>query len=78
MLTAIAIATFVSAWRSGRADLRRLALWLALSVPAQAVLGGITVLTDLNPWVVSFHLLFSMAIISLAVLYLWRIDRPGG
>ena len=39
------------------------------------MLGGITVLTDLNPWVVAFHLLFSMAIISLAVLYLWR-DRP--
>jgi cytochrome c oxidase assembly protein subunit 15 len=76
VLTAIAIATFVSAWRSGRRDLRRLALWLGLSVPAQAVLGGITVLTDLNPWAVAFHLLFSMAIISLAVLYLWRIDHP--
>jgi cytochrome c oxidase assembly protein subunit 15 len=76
VLTAIAIATFVSAWRSERPELRRLALWLALSVPAQAVLGGITVLTDLNPWVVAFHLLFSMAIISLAVLYLWRIDHP--
>ena len=74
VLTAIAIATFVSAWRSGRADLRRLALWLGLSVPAQAVLGGVTVLTDLNPWVVAFHLLFSMAIISLAVLYLWQVD----
>ena len=52
VLTAIAVATFVSAWQSGRRDLRRLALLLALSVPAQAVLGGITVLTDLNPWVV--------------------------
>ncbi len=77
VLTAIAVATFVSAWRSGRADLRRLALWLALSVPAQAVLGGITVLTDLNPWVVAFHLLFSMGIISLAVLYVWRVDHPS-
>ena len=77
VLTAIAIATFVSAWQS-----RPLATCVdsrsgsALSVPAQAVLGGITVLTDLNPWVVAFHLLFSMAIISLAVLYLWRIDHP--
>jgi cytochrome c oxidase assembly protein subunit 15 len=77
VLTAIAIATFVSAWRSGRDELRRLALLLGLSVPAQAVLGGITVLTDLNPWVVAFHLLFSMGIISLAVLYLWRIDNPA-
>ena len=30
---------------------------LALGIPAQAVIGGMTVLTDLNPWVVSFHLL---------------------
>ncbi len=76
VLTAIAIATFVSAWQSGRRDLRRLALWLALSIPGQAILGGVTVLTDLNPWVVAFHLLFSMGIISLAVLYVWRVDHP--
>jgi cytochrome c oxidase assembly protein subunit 15 len=75
VLTAVAIATLVSAWQSGRSELRILAIWLALSIPAQAVLGGVTVLTDLNPWVVSFHLLFSMAIISLTVLYLWRIDH---
>ena len=77
VLTVVAIATFVSAWQSGRRELRRLALLLALSVPAQALLGGVTVLTDLNPWVVAFHLLFSMGIISLAVLYLWRIDTPA-
>jgi cytochrome c oxidase assembly protein subunit 15 len=77
VLTAIAVATFVSALNTGRADLRRLALLLGLSVPAQALLGGITVLTDLNPWVVSFHLLFSMGIISLAVLYVHRTARPA-
>jgi cytochrome c oxidase assembly protein subunit 15 len=77
VLTAIAVATFVSAMNTGRADLRRLALLLGLSVPAQALLGGVTVLTDLNPWVVAFHLLFSMAIISLAVLYVHRVDHPA-
>ncbi len=77
VLTAIAVATLVSAWRSGRRDLRRLAVFLALGIPAQAVIGGITVLTDLNPWIVSFHLLVSLSIISLAVLYLHRIDAPG-
>lgn len=76
VLVAIAIATFISALRSGRDDLRRMALLLALSVPAQALLGGVTVLSGLNPWVVAFHLLFSMSIISLAVLYLHRIERP--
>ncbi len=77
VLTAIAVATLMSAWQSGRHDLRRLAAVLALGIPAQAVIGGITVLTDLNPWIVSFHLLVSMAMISLAVLYLHRIDAPA-
>ena len=77
VLTAIAVATFVSAWATGRRDLRLLALGLALGIPAQAVVGGITVLTDLNPWVVSFHLLCSLAIIGLAVLFLRRIDQPA-
>jgi cytochrome c oxidase assembly protein subunit 15 len=76
VLVAIAVATFVSAWQTGRRDLRRLSVILALGIPAQAVIGGITVLTDLNPWVVSFHLLCSMAIIGLAVLFIRRIDRP--
>jgi cytochrome c oxidase assembly protein subunit 15 len=76
VLVAIAIATLVAAWRSGRRDLRILALVLALGIPAQAVIGGVTVLTDLNPWVVSFHLLCSLAIIALAVLFLHRIGHP--
>ncbi|WP_309650716.1 COX15/CtaA family protein [Nocardioides sp.] len=76
VLVAIAVATFVAAWQTGRRDLRRLALWLALGIPAQAIIGGITVLTDLNPWIVSFHLLISMAIISLAVLFVRRVDQP--
>ena len=36
---------------------------LGLGIPAQAVLGGITVLTDLNPWIVAVHFLLSMAMI---------------
>ncbi len=82
VLTAIAIATFVAAYqemrRSGRRDLMWLSFVIGLGIPAQAVVGGITVLTDLNPWVVSFHLLVSLAIICLAVLLIWRIDRPAG
>jgi cytochrome c oxidase assembly protein subunit 15 len=77
VLTAIAVATFVAAWSTGRRDLRLLALGLGLGIPAQAVIGGVTVLTDLNPWVVSFHLLCSLAIIGLAVLFLRRIDQPA-
>jgi cytochrome c oxidase assembly protein subunit 15 len=76
VLAAVAVLTFVSAWQTGRRDLRLLALVMALGIPAQAVIGGFVVLADLNPWLVSFHLLCSLAIIGVAVLFLWRIDRP--
>jgi cytochrome c oxidase assembly protein subunit 15 len=76
VLAAVAIVTFVAALQSGRRELVRLALVMGLAIPAQAVIGGITVLTDLHPWIVSFHLLCSLAIIGVAVLFLWRIDRP--
>lgn len=76
VLLAIAVATFVAAWQTHRPELRRLALALALGIPAQAIIGGITVLTDLNPWIVSFHLLTSLAMIGLAVRFLQVIERP--
>lgn len=76
VLTAVAILTFISAWKSARRELRWLAFWLAMFIPAQAIIGGISVRTHLNPWVVSLHLISSMVIIALAVVYLVRIDRP--
>jgi heme a synthase len=80
VLVAIAVATFVAArqyaQQTGRRDLLRLSVVLGLAIPAQAVLGGITVLTDLNPWVVSLHLVLSLAIVSVAVLFLHRLDHP--
>ena len=58
VLVAVAVATFVAAWRSGRARAAPpRAACSPSAIPAQAVIGGITVLTDLNPWIVSFHLL---------------------
>lgn len=82
VLVAIAVATFVAARQAARQldrpDLLRIAVVLALAIPAQAVLGGITVLTDLNPWVVSLHLVLSLAIVSVAVLFLHRLDHPPG
>ncbi len=77
VLVAVAVATFVAAWQSRRRELRLVALGLALGIPAQAVIGGITVLTDLNPWIVSFHLLCSMAMIGLAVVFLRLVDTDG-
>jgi cytochrome c oxidase assembly protein subunit 15 len=80
VLVAIAVATFVAARQAARQqhrpDLLRLSVLLACAIPAQAVLGGITVLTDLNPWIVSLHLVVSLAIVSVAVLFLYRLDHP--
>jgi cytochrome c oxidase assembly protein subunit 15 len=78
LLAAVAIATFVVAWRYGRRSLIKLSFVLGLGVPAQAVIGGITVLTRLNPWVVAFHLLVSLAMIGVAVVLLRRIDEGDG
>ena len=62
--------------RTGRRSLRRIATLLALGIPAQAVIGGVTVLTDLNPWVVALHLMVSMGLISGSVLLMHRL-REG-
>jgi len=51
----------------------RLAALVAASIPAQAVLGGITVLTHLNPWTVAAHFLLSMLIIATAFALWWRL-----
>ena len=46
-------------------------------VPVQAVIGGITVRTDLNPWVVSLHFLASMPAIAVTLWLWWQVaDRP--
>ncbi len=78
VVAAVAIATLVLAWRYGRRSVRRLAVLLALGVPAQAVIGGVTVLTDLNPWIVSFHLLVSLAMVGLAVALVRRVGEGDG
>ncbi|MEO5709506.1 MAG: COX15/CtaA family protein [Nocardioidaceae bacterium] len=78
VVAAVAIATLVIAWRVGRRALTRIAFLLALGVPAQAVIGGITVLTDLNPWIVSFHLLVSLAMVGLSVVLVRRLDEGDG
>jgi cytochrome c oxidase assembly protein subunit 15 len=77
VLVIAAALTFVSAllYREDgrpRSDLRWLTAGLALGIPLQGVIGGIAVLTQLNPYVVGLHLLLSMVLISLAV---WLVRR---
>jgi cytochrome c oxidase assembly protein subunit 15 len=78
LIAAVAIATFVVAWKYGRRSLTQLAFVLAIGVPAQAVIGGISVLTGLNPWVVSLHLLVSLAMVGVAVVLIRRLGEGDG
>jgi cytochrome c oxidase assembly protein subunit 15 len=65
-LSAVVVAAVVVAWRAGRRDLRSAALLLFGGIVAQAVLGGVTVLTGLNPVTVMAHFLLSVALIAVA------------
>lgn len=70
-----AIATWLVAL--ARREQRRLALLAVLSIPAQAVLGGITVRTHLNPWAVGGHFMLSMAVLFVTFWLWWRVrDSP--
>jgi cytochrome c oxidase assembly protein subunit 15 len=77
VLAAAVVGALVSAWRSRRRDLVRLAGLLLLGIVAQALLGAVTVLTGLNPVTVMAHFLVSMALIAVAVLAYDRAAGPG-
>ena len=77
VLAAVAIATVVAVWRSARRDLRPLAVLTFLGVPAQALLGGVTVLTGLDPYTVAAHFLVSIVLIALATVLWLRSREPG-
>ncbi|MER7165189.1 COX15/CtaA family protein [Micromonospora sp. NPDC000207] len=75
---ALAVVVAVLLHRPRRRGLLPLALGVLAGIPAQAVLGGITVLTDLNPWVVGLHFLASMVVIAVAYALWRRIKDPDG
>jgi cytochrome c oxidase assembly protein subunit 15 len=66
------LATVLVAWRQRRH--LGLALAALAGIPAQALLGGLVVLTDLNPWLVAAHFLLSAAIIAATFLLWWRVS----
>src|SRR3954471_7196063 len=80
VLVVVVAATLVAVMRQRprRASLVRLATLLVLGIPAQAVLGGITVRTGLNPWTVMSHFLLSMLLLAVAALLLWRTAEGDG
>lgn len=73
-LLVIALLTLVTVLRAkdeGR-NLRVPAVALILGIVAQAVLGGITVLVQLNPWIVGAHFVVSGVLIATAAVLLRR------
>ncbi|MFG1871926.1 COX15/CtaA family protein [Micromonospora arborensis] len=77
-LIALATVLAVLAHRPRRPGLLALSVAVFLGIPAQGVVGGITVLTNLNPWVVGLHFLASMAVIAAAYALWRRIGDPDG
>jgi cytochrome c oxidase assembly protein subunit 15 len=73
ILIAIGMFLMVVRMRRERPELLRLSVALGLGIPGQAVIGGITVLTDLNPYVVGLHYLLSAVLVGLAAWLLYRV-----
>jgi len=74
----VALVTLVLLWnlRRQRRDLFSLALVLAVGVLVQAVLGGITVLTGLNPFIVGAHFVVSLLMVCVATVLVYRVYSP--
>ena len=64
VLIFVSIATVIAVFRAGRKELRALAIGQFLGIFGQGVLGGITVLTNLNPISVASHYLLSIVLIA--------------
>lgn len=80
VLVAVAIITFlfVVRMRRSRPDLFWLALVIGLYVPIQAIIGGITVLTNLNPYVVGLHYFASVVLVAFATVFVYRVHTSAG
>jgi cytochrome c oxidase assembly protein subunit 15 len=80
----IAVGVFIAAWQYRGPDgrRRRELVWLAAAQPgaivAQAVLGGLVVITKLNPTLVSIHFLFSSALVAATVALYIRCQEGTG
>lgn len=64
VLIAIALGTAITVFRTVRdRRIRGLSILIGLGIGLQGVVGGLTVLTQLNPWVVGLHMVLSVGLI---------------
>ena len=77
VLVIASAAVIIAVLKSKRKDLRGLAIGQFLGIFGQGILGGITVLTDLNPIPVAGHLLLSIILIAGATSLYSRRCAPA-
>lgn len=76
----IALVLFVLVWRirAERRDLFTLAFIVGAGVVAQAIVGGITVWTGLNPFIVGFHYVSSLVLVCISAAFIARMNQSPG
>ena len=76
----VALVLFVLVWRirRERRDLFVLAFIVGGGVVAQAIVGGITVWTGLNPFIVGFHYVSSLLLVCVCAAFIVRMDATPG
>ena len=77
-IAAVLVIVAIWRWAPHRRALRRISFLPLVGVLLQAVLGGITVLTGLNPALVAAHFLASMVLVSLSAYLLYRVSEGDG
>ncbi|WP_205696707.1 heme A synthase [Conexibacter sp. SYSU D00693] len=78
VVTAASLAALLFAWtrKPFRRDLVVLAAILPVGVALQAVIGGISVLVDLDYWSVMLHFLVSAVLLIPAAMLVWKAREP--
>jgi cytochrome c oxidase assembly protein subunit 15 len=77
-ILALAVVVLVWRMRKERRGMFVLALVVLGGIVAQAVVGGITVLTGLNPFIVGFHYIASVVLVTVCAAFLTLMYLPTG
>lgn len=77
-LLALAVVVLMWRMRKDRRGMFVLALIVLGGIVAQAVVGGITVLTGLNPFIVGFHYIASVVLVTVCAAFLVLMYLPAG
>ncbi|QAY74997.1 heme A synthase [Agromyces protaetiae] len=72
------ILVLVAKLQRTRRDLFTLSLIVGLGIVAQAIVGGVTVWTGLNPFIVGFHYVSSLLLVCVTAAFLVRMDAVPG